>query len=139
MHDLLQTHFRTHGFCDVPFFQLRTIHLPEGFEQAIKDTQSQQQTIAIARLEQKSQRVTFETEVLKAEQAVKVIMNEAYAEVASIKAQNDAFCEQYRFTQELQTKALEELMWNSGMSSWDLMEYLRVRAVREHRADMTTI
>jgi len=139
MHRMLDNHFQKHAFAEVPFFQLRTVHLPPEFEEAIKATQVKQQEIQIAALEQKTNRVTFQTKVLQAEQAVKVMMNEAEAEAASIKAQNDAYCKQYRITQDLQCKSLEKLMHSTGWDSRQLLDYLRIRAVRDHPSDRTTI
>jgi len=139
MHAMLDGHFQEHAFAEVPFFQLRTVHLPNEFEDAIKDTQVKQQEIQIATLEQKTNRVTYETNVLKAEQAVKVMQNEADAEAAAILAQNNAYCEQYKVTQNLQSEALKGLMSAAGWDVKQLLEYMRIRAVREHPAERTTI
>jgi len=139
MHRMLDDHFNQHGFSEVPFFQLRTVHLPSEFEEAIKETQVKQQEIQIAQLEQKSNRVTYQTKVLEAEQAVKVMKNQAEAEAASIEAQNEAYCKQYQVTQHLQSEALKELKSSAGWDSGQLLQYLRVRAMREHPSDKTTI
>mmetsp|Transcript_16719 Transcript_16719/g.47828 ORF Transcript_16719/g.47828 Transcript_16719/m.47828 type:complete len:298 (+) Transcript_16719:102-995(+) len=139
MHKMLSEHFKAHAFAEVPFFQLRTVHLPTEFEDAIKATQVKQQEIQIAHLEQKSNRVAFQTKVLQAEQAVKVMMNEAEAEAASIKAQNEAYCKQYTITQNLQSQSLQQLMTSTGWDSRQLLDYLRIRAVRDHPSDKTTI
>jgi len=139
MHSRLDGHLKEHAGAEVPFFQLRTVHLPSEFEDAIKDTQVKQQETHIARLEQKTNRVSFQTKVLQAEQAVKVMANQATAEVASIKAQNDGYCKQYRMTQQLQAEALETMMDTAGWGSKQLLEYLRIRAVREHDPERTTI
>ncbi|CAK9043581.1 unnamed protein product [Durusdinium trenchii] len=66
------------AFSEVPFFQLRTVHLPHDFEEAIRETQVKQQDIQIATLEQKTKTVTFKTRVLQAEQDVKVLVNQAH-------------------------------------------------------------
>eukprot|EP00439_Symbiodinium_sp_Y106_P013578 s2913_g1.t4 len=109
MHRKLDEHFRKHALSEVPFFQLRTVHLPDDFEDAIRETQVQEQHIHIARLEQQKKKVTFATEVLKAEQAVKKINNEAEGEATARLTKNRAYCEQYKFTQEVQADALEHL------------------------------
>jgi len=139
MHLMLKKHFKEHAFAEVPFFQLRTVHLPNEFEDAIKETQVKQQEIQIATLEQKTNRVSYQTNVLKAEQAVKVMQNQAAAEAASIAAANEAYCEQYKVTQNLQSEALKTLMGAAGWDSQQLLEYLRIRAVRDHPAERTTI
>jgi len=139
MHSMLDDHFQSHASSEVPFFQLRTVHLPDEFEDAIKETQVKQQEIQIATLEQKTNRVSYETTVLQAEQAVKVLQNQAAGEAASIMAQNEAYCQQYKITQSLQSDALQRLMKAAGWDAKQLLEYLRIRAVREHPAERTTI
>jgi len=139
MHAMLDEHFQKHAFSEVPFFQLRTVHLPEEFEQAIKETQVKNQMIEIAKLQQKSSEVTFETTVLQAEQVVHMKRNQAEAEAASILLQNQAYCDQYNFTQALQTASLQKLKLATGWNADELLEYLRIRAVREHPSEMTTI
>jgi len=139
MHKMLEHHFKLHAFAEVPFFQLRTVHLPDDFEAAIQETQVKQQEIQIASAEQSQNKVTYETTVLQAEQAVQVMANQGEAEAASILAQNDAFCRQYEVTQSLQAEALRKLMGAANWKSEQLLEYMRIRAVREHDASRTTI
>lgn len=139
MHKLLEAHFKEHAFTEVPFFQLRTVHLPDEFEAAIQETQVKQQEIQIAQAEQSQNRVAYETTVLQAEQAVRVMANQGEAEAASILAQNDAYCRQYEVTQSLQSTALKKLM---SVASWkpdQLLDYMKIRAVREHDAAHTTV
>mmetsp|Transcript_51055 Transcript_51055/g.150530 ORF Transcript_51055/g.150530 Transcript_51055/m.150530 type:complete len:298 (+) Transcript_51055:118-1011(+) len=139
MHSMLDGHLKKHAGVEVPFFQLRTVHLPKAFEDAIKETQVKQQETQIAALEQKTKRVSFQTKVLRAEQAVKVLHNQAVGETASILAQNDAYCKQYNVTQQLQAEALSTLMGTAGWTSKQLLDYLRIRVLREHPADRTTV
>jgi len=139
MHKRLEHHFKLHAYAEVPFFQLRTVHLPDDFEAAIQDTQVKQQEIQIAQAEQSQNKVAYETTVLQAVQAVRVMSNQGEAEAASIMAQNDAFCRQYEVTQSLQSEALSKLMTAANWKSTQLLEYMRIRAVREHDASHTTI
>lgn len=139
MQNMLDRHFRDHAFAEIPFFQLRTVHLPTEFEDALKETQVKQQDIQIAALEQKTNRVSYQTTVLQAEQAVKVLQNQASAEAASILAQNEAYCTQYKVTQQLQSDALKDIVEASGWSTPQLLDYLRIRAVRDHPSDKTMI
>lgn len=139
MHNLLEDHFKLHAYAEVPFFQLRTVHLPDDFEAAIQETQVKQQEIQIASAEQSQNKVSYETTVLQAEQAVRVMANQGEAEAAAILAQNDAYCRQYSVTQNLQSEALKGLMASANWDPKQLLEYLRIRAVREHPPDHTTI
>jgi len=139
MHGLVRTHFETHGFASVPFLQLRTVQLPDMFEDAIRTTQVRQQGINIAKMRQRSSAVSFETDLIKAEQAVKVMKNEATAQATSVIYKNDAYCSQYRFFQETQGEALKNLMQSTGWTPSHLLQYLKIRAVREHPSNQTTI
>jgi len=139
MHDRLNNHFKERAFSEVPFFQLRTVHLPKDFEEALKDTQVRQQEIQIAALQQKSNTVTFKTRVLQANQAVKVLTNQAEAEAASILAETNAYCQQTKVTQNLQTSALTSMVKASGWNSKQLLQYMRIRAVRDHPAGKSMI
>jgi len=139
MHKELRDHFEKHAFSEVPFFQLRTVHLPKAFEDAIKRTQVKQQEIEIARLEQQRHTVGFETRVLQAEQRALVLQKQAAAEVEAIQLHNDAYCRQYELTNGLQASALDQLQTTAEWNSPQLLNYLRIRAVREHPSNKTTI
>jgi len=139
MHNLLRDHFNKHAYADVPFFQLRTVHLPDQFENAIQETQVKQQEIQIASAEQSQNRVAYETRVLQAKQGVLVLQNQAEAEAASILAANDAYNRQYSVTQGLQSEALKRLKASAGWNSEQLLEYLRIRAVRDHPSERTMV
>lgn len=139
MHREMQEHFKIHDFFEIPFFQLRTVSLPDDFEDAIRLTQVRNQEIQIAKFEQKAAEVTYETRVLQAERAVQVMTNEAQAEVAAIFAQNWAYCDQYNITQTLQMQGFNDIKWKSGWSTQQLLDFIRIRAVRDHSSEMTTI
>lgn len=139
MHNELQNHFKLYAFSEVPFFQLRTVHLPGEFEEALRQTQVKQQEIQIAKLEQKTNSVSYQTTVLQAEQEINVMMNQAEAEAAAIKAANEAYCTQYETTQTKQADALKMLVQKSGWTSTELLEYMKIRAMREHPSEKTTI
>merc|ERR1719253_2127221 len=139
MHSMLDSHFQQHGFSEVPFFQLRTVKLPKDFEDSIQDTQVKEQEIKVAKAQQDQSRIDYETTLLQAAQNVRVLNQQAAAESASIYAKNDAYCRQYRLTQTLQAQALSTVASNAGWSSEELLEYLRIRAVREHPSENTTL
>jgi len=138
-HHKLNKHFEQHAYAEVPFFQLRTVHLPDAFEDAIRETQVKQQEIQIARLEQETKKVTFQTSVLKAEQAVHALENKAQGEAGAIHLQNEAYCKQYKLTQQLQSEALEDVVKASGWGPEEVLDYMRIRAVRDHPSENTMI
>lgn len=139
MHSRLDEHFKKRGHSTVPFFQLRTVRLPTPFEEAIEDTQVKEQEIKVAKADQQQRRVEYQTRVIQAEQDFLVRQQQAVAEANATIAQNDAYCRQYALTQMLQADALEQMMAKSGWSGGQVLEYLRIRAVRDHPSDHTTI
>lgn len=66
----------------MPGFQLSSVHLPEDFEASIRETQMQQQQVAILKAEQLTKKVEWETEFQKTVQRVDVKLNQARAEAA---------------------------------------------------------
>ncbi|CAJ1364535.1 unnamed protein product [Effrenium voratum] len=139
MHKVLDDHFQKHGFAEVPFFQLRTVHLPNEFEDAIRETQVQEQHIAIARLEQLTKKVSYGTEVLKAKQAVQKLHNEAAGEAQAIATKNSAYCQQYKLTQQLQAEALKNVAASTTWETGELLDYLSIRAARDHPSANTVV
>lgn len=139
MHHELDRRFKTEGFAEVPFFQLRTVALPKEFEDAIQDTQVKEQEIKVARAQQDQNRINYETRVLQADQQVKVLHQKAEGEAASIFNQNDAYCRQYSMTQTLQAEALRDVAKAASFSPEQLLEYVRIRAVREHPSENTVL
>lgn len=139
MHSMLDSHFQQHGYSEVPFFQLRTVKLPKDFEDSIQDTQVKEQEIKVAKAQQDQNRITYETSLLNASQQVLVLAQQAAAESAAIYASNNAYCRQYRLTQELQATSLAKVASGVAWSPEELLQYLRIRAVREHPSTKTTI
>jgi regulator of protease activity HflC (stomatin/prohibitin superfamily) len=139
MHAALDQHFRKHGYSEVPFFQLRTVRLPKDFEDSIQDTQVKEQEIKVARAQQDQNRINYETTLLQAAQNVRVLYQQAAAQSAAIYAQNNAYCRQYQLTQSLQAEALSKVASDVGWNPEELLEYLRIRAVREHPSEKTTV
>mmetsp|Transcript_91001 Transcript_91001/g.161172 ORF Transcript_91001/g.161172 Transcript_91001/m.161172 type:complete len:298 (+) Transcript_91001:115-1008(+) len=139
MHRMLASHFEHHGFSYVPFFQLRTVRLPPDFEKAIEDTQVKEQEIKVAQAVQATNRVSYETRVVQAEQQFKILQQQAAGQANSTIARNDAWCQQYRITQMLQAKALSKMKSDAGWTSEQLLEYLRIRAVRDHPSENTMV
>jgi hypothetical protein len=74
----LQERVRASTWHEVIFFQLRSLSLPDGFEQEIQNTEVKGQDILKATSEKKRDQVRFDTNVLVAQLAVKATMENAY-------------------------------------------------------------
>lgn len=139
MHLRVDSHFRAHGFSEVPFLQLITVNLPTAFEDAIQDTQVKEQEIKVARALQESQRVAYKTSLVQARQFVKVLHQQAEGQMFDINAQNEAYCRQYALTQRLQSKALIDIAKGVNWNTSQVLEWLKIRAVREHPSEHTSV
>lgn len=139
MHRMLDAHFRKNAFAEVPYLQLRTVALPTAFEDSIQDTQVKEQEIKVAEAQQDQNRILYETSLIQAGQKVKILEQQAEAKSTAIKLQNDAYCRQYKLQQTLQSKSLNEVAAKSAWSPTELLEWLRIRAVREHPSERTTV
>lgn len=102
--------------------QLNNVRLPEAFKTAITSSQVAHRDINISLQEREANLVNFETAILRAEKQVEVVNNRAAAEAQSIEAGNEAYCKQYNITQDLQSKALAQLMTSAGWTSAQLLE-----------------
>lgn len=139
MKETLSDHFGVHGFAEIPMFQLRSYHLPQEFEDAISETLSAQQNIITTQQLQRSKTVQFNTRVMQAEKQLEQRRAQAAGEAAAIEKQNEAFNTQFNTTQLLLVDALEGIIRTTSWTSAQLLEYLRLKAVRNHPAEKTTI
>lgn len=139
MKETLSNHFNLHGFAEIPMFQLRAYHLPQQFEDAISETLSAQQNIITTEQLQKSKVVQFNTRVMQAEKKLEAKVTQAAGEASAIEKQNEAFNTQYKLTQDLLVEALVGIQQTTSWSTQQLLEYLKLKAVRSHPAGKTTI
>mmetsp|Transcript_14763 Transcript_14763/g.32806 ORF Transcript_14763/g.32806 Transcript_14763/m.32806 type:complete len:163 (+) Transcript_14763:451-939(+) len=127
------------AFVTVPFFQLRTVKLPTKFEDAIQDTEVKKQEIQIAKANQSRTRVEYQTKILQAEREVQVISNQAEAIAKQIELDNTAYIQQYKITQLAQAESFAQLLKTFDGNAETLLEYMKIRAIRDHPASGVTI
>jgi len=135
----LEDHFQDPGYAQIVILQLNNVRLPREFESAITASQVAHRDINISLQEREANMVTFETAILRAQKQVEVVNNRGLAEAQSIEAGNEAYCKQYNITQDLQSKALAQLVTSAGWTTTQLLEYLKIRTVRDHPSQRTTV
>jgi len=135
----LMDHFEAIGYATIIILQLNSVRLPQEFEHAITASQVANRDINISLQEREANLVNFETAILRAEKRVEVVNNRAAAEAQSIEAVNEGYCKQYNVTQDLQSTALAALMTSAGWTPTQLLEYLKIRTVRERPSQRTTV
>ena len=78
---------------------MRPVSLPVEFEDAIQETEVMKQDLQVAKAEQNSTRVAFETELMKTKRRMKVRVNQAEGNARSTMLTNVVDISQYTMTQ----------------------------------------
>lgn len=135
----IESMFQDNAYTNALNFQLRKVVLPTAFEQAIQFTEVQRQDIRTAEAEELTQRVAGETLVRQAEQEAQSIVLRAEADAQTILLNNEAYVEQFNLTQSLQAQGFKTIYESLGSSEDQLLEYMRMRALRDHPASNSII
>merc|ERR1740121_451203 len=130
----METTFRDQALCTALNFQLNGVSLPAPFESEIANTEVQKQDIRTAEAERFAKEVQGETQVKQAEQQYEAIILAAQASAETVRLNNDAYVEQFNITQRLQAEGFVAIYENLGSSEEQLLEYMRMRALRDHPA-----
>lgn len=131
--------FSSQGFCNVPSFQLKSVSLPSRFETAIQETEVQNQDIQTAQAERLNKEVSAVTEVLKAQKTANRIEINAQGSAETIKLNVAAYVQQYNLSQWLQAESFVPLYEKLGSDEALLLEYLNIRALRDHPSAKSVI
>merc|ERR1712083_415391 len=122
--------------------QLRSVDLPNEYEDSIAETQKQEQDFVTAVAERATKEMQMSTLRLQAEQQMLELKKAASANASKIHAENAAWIEQYRLFQRKQAQSygqiLKELK-NSSDPYAALFELMRQKALKEHDADSLTL
>lgn len=90
MRDDLQVTLNDECYADVRFFQISGVDLPNKFENAIQETQVQENEINTALAEKNNIGIELQTEVQNATNTMDVIINKAKAQAEADIQKNDA-------------------------------------------------
>lgn len=126
----LNTMLISRTFCSVEFFQLRSVDLPDAFENAIQTTEVKRQNIQKARAEQNKIQVEIETQIMKAVLNKEVIVNLAEGEAQATIERNQGEVKAFNATA---MAAIEGYAWvkkESGLDNTGLMAYIRAELVK---------
>lgn len=139
MEQELVSSFGTQAYSSVPFFQLRSVSLPHDFEQAIQTTEVKKQDIQTAQAEMQNKEVDMMTQVLQAQQQALAIGFSAEAQAQTTILNAEAYCTQFRLTQELQAKSFAPIYEQLGKNATLLAEYMQTRALRDHPDHLSVV
>mmetsp|Transcript_20628 Transcript_20628/g.59754 ORF Transcript_20628/g.59754 Transcript_20628/m.59754 type:complete len:333 (-) Transcript_20628:1-999(-) len=139
MEEKMVKDFEERLFATIFSFQLRTVGLPQAFEDAIQETEVKKQDVLVAMAEQNATRVSVETELMQAERRTRVTMNRAEGEAESVLLANAADIAQFKATQMKSADSYAALLGKLDSKKDDLLEYVEVRALRDHPSAKTVI
>lgn len=134
----MQDTFENSALCSLTAFQLRKVILPAAFETQIETTEVKKQDIDVAKAEVEAKRTEGQTWVLQAQQEYQSRIFTAQAAAETITLNNQAYVQQFNLTQMLQAQGFETIYLNLGVegdaaqSEANLLEYMRMRALRDH-------
>jgi len=139
LRDALTKAFRDEAKCDLRFFQLRSVSLPTSFEQAIQLTEVRKQDVEMAIAEVDWRTKEAETKVKEAVWLAEVVRLEAEATNATIFFETEAWVNAFDVTQGLASSAFSVIHQSLSRSEEDLLEYIKVRALRNHPSSKSIV
>jgi hypothetical protein len=128
----LRAQFIINCYSDVVFLQLRSVDLPNAFENAIQETEVKKQDINIAKAEQKKVSVEVDTLIKSALFQKNVTINLAEGEAQSILQNNQAQVDAYNQVQTSQTQAYSNLKNKLAMKNEDLLKMIKTQVIRDY-------
>jgi len=139
MQKALDLHFRTNCYSNIEFFQLRSVDLPDKFEDAIQLSEVKKQDIRKAQAEKEKTVVELETSRIKAEYQKNVTINLAEGEAKSIRAQNQADVDSFKLLAQAQAQSYQKLRAELGFEGAQLIEFIKAKLIRDYNPENLTI
>jgi len=139
MENLLKKEFESRLHAGIFSFQLRSVQLPQPFEDAIQETEVMKQDMQVAKAEQESNKVALETELMKAKRRTRVRSNKASAIAQKTMLANRADIEQYTLTQHKAADSYAMVSQALGGKEADVLEYIEARVIRDHPSALTAV
>jgi len=119
---------------DVVFFQLRSLSLPDAFENEIQNTEVKGQDINTANAELLRDTVKFITAVMVADSARNATVEQAYGEGNKTYYQAVAEASTIKDVIEAQAGAYKEMMANLTFTTDDIMTYMKHNLIKDYGA-----
>ena len=127
----LDEEFSKTYFANIPGFQLRSIDLPDSFEDALERAEVARQEIEIAQLNQQSALVQAQTLILEADAAKNRTIINANASAQAFIIQMQAQADSVNITLTAEQEAYYAFSQLLNMTSAELLSYLWIKALQE--------
>jgi len=112
--------------------QLRSVDLPNLFEEAIQESEVKKQDIKKAEAELNKVKVEVDTRIKSAAFQKNVTINKAEGEVSALLQQNQATTDSLTKVQEAQSLAYKNLKSTLGLSNVDLLNFIKTKLVKTY-------
>ena len=122
-------------FSNVVFLQLRSVYLPNLFEQAIQESEVKKQDIQKANAELNKVRVEIDTLTKSATIGKNVTINLAQGEADSILMQNEANVLSLKRVQDSQTEAYSLFKSKLNIDNEGLLGYIKAKLIKEYEGN----
>lgn len=139
MEEIMAKDFEERLFATIFSFQLRTVGLPQAFEDAIQETEVEKQNVLVAMAEQNSTRVSLETELMQAQRRTQVTFNRAEGQSESLLLANAADIAQFKATAMKSADSYAAVLGQLDAKKDELLKYVEVRALRDHPSARTVV
>ncbi|CDW82477.1 UNKNOWN [Stylonychia lemnae] len=130
MRDALNKRLQKDLKCEVVFFQLRSIDLPDKFEQSIQDTEVTKQSILRAEAERVKNNITQQMLIEVSEVKKNVIVNDAKGAASAKTLITKANTQTFQEIQTNQAEAYAKLMKDLGLTKQELIQYLQLNLIK---------
>lgn len=117
-------------FANIQFLQLKTVDLPDAFENAIQLSEVKKQDIQKAIAELNKVRVEVDTLIKSADYQKNVTINYAEGDAEAIIRENQASVDSLREVQDSQIQAYKKLKDNIGLDNTSLLSFMKAKVVK---------
>jgi len=120
---------------NIQFLQLRSVNLPNLFEESIQGTEVKKQDIQKALAELNKVKIEVDTRIKSAEFQKDVAINFAQGEAGAILKENEANVAALHQVQEAKSDAYSKFKTHLGMSNDQLMNYIKTKVIKDYKGN----
>ena len=122
-------------YSNIQFLQLRSVDLPNLFEESIQESEVKKQDILRAKAEQNKIIIEVDTKIKAAEYQKDVIINMAEGEAEAIYKQNKADVESLMKMQETQVQVYKNLKNTLSLSNDKLLNLMKSKIIKGYNGE----
>lgn len=135
----LNVYLNERTYSIVEFFQLRSVDLPDGFENAIQYSEVKKQDIQKARAELTRSRVEVETLQIKARMNQEVETNLAFGDSEALIKTNEATLNGFNATEMSRINGYLQLKQDLNLTNRQLLDYMKAKLISTHAGNKVVV